>query len=143
MKDQFVPSELSLKLKEKKFNEPCLAYHSASTLGQVKNDGKELEFRLWYFNDNAPKTNSEIAKLKQFTDGWISVCAPLYQQVQEWAIAKNYYFEVSSFPIYNGKYGYRFGRGQGTSGGFTPNLDGETRRDAFNKAIDELLKIMA
>lgn len=118
MKDLFVPYELAAKLRQKGFKEQCCAYFNTDP--QLKEPA---------FNFVAP-----------FKHEWC-LPAPLYQQVNDWLITKNYYAHVSDFPLYNNRYGYRYGRGNNLDG-FSIHLTPSTRYEALNKAIEEVLKIM-
>lgn len=69
MKDLFVPYELAVKLKEKGFNNECMAYYETTP------DYKFI-FR------GLPGYNRLIGELPNLLD--LTVCAPLWQQVIDW-----------------------------------------------------------
>ena len=86
MKKYFVPYSIALKLKEKGFVEECWAsYDCALTSKKDKEQGYsgsfgwkkgECNFNKGYFLNNSPSDYSSAA--------WISVGAPIYQQVIDW-----------------------------------------------------------
>lgn len=72
MKEQFVPYELSLKLKELGFNEPCFAtYRNEACTGSPFEYNLDYHTKVQFDNNLCPK-NSE------YINDWIS--APTYQQ---------------------------------------------------------------
>lgn len=69
MKHLFVPYETALQLKEKGFDEPCLAYYGNSTLTFDKHEYLECDIKANYIL------------------GWkkhVITLTPLYQQVIDW-----------------------------------------------------------
>jgi hypothetical protein len=73
MKEQFVPYEIAIKLKEKAFNEPCLAYYNQLT--------NHKEFHL--FGLNTPG-QSEYTNTSLWNKKAHACSAPLWQQVIDW-----------------------------------------------------------
>ena len=73
MKEQFVPYEIALKLKEKGFNETCLAYYN-----KLPN---HKEFQLFGLNTpgQSEYTNRSLWNKKDY-----ACAAPLWQQVIDW-----------------------------------------------------------
>lgn len=69
LKHLFVPYELAVKLKEKEFNEPCIAYYHE--------DNKTNLFNISHnqFSDEFSTVNNNSSHL---------ICSPLYQQVVDW-----------------------------------------------------------
>lgn len=136
MKHLFVPYELALKLKEKKFNEPCISFYSKDE--KLGFDGKYHSIKDGYKNS----TVNDIW-IKKYKEDYQCVTSPLYQQVVDWFREKHkIHIAVSSFPIYNNKYGYQYNRGGITSSGWTPYFEGETYYDTFNKVIEEALNLI-
>ena len=118
MKKLFVPYELALKLKEKGFDEPCIA---------VYREGK-LKFPV---TGNFDLTNSIIHHSSDIT-------APLYQQVIGWFIEKDIWFNIGLsgdrtffMVIYKLEDGTLY-----NEKGF------ETLNEALNKAIKQTLKLL-
>lgn len=119
----FMPYELALKLKEKHFNEPCLAWHDSDAT-----DNDEIEWET--------TCNSDLSYIKNCT-------LPLYQQAVDWFREK---YGVEIWVEYSGKTGKSRKRKyyslvnyvQGTiKEGFFYNHKG-----ALNKAIEEALKLI-
>lgn len=71
MKKQFCPYNISLKLKELGFDEPCLGYYPPL----------KKELTIWY--------NQEIANEGEF------ILAPFWQQAIDWFIEKGLYISIS------------------------------------------------
>ena len=122
MRHLFVPHDLALRLKEKGFDAPCLAWYDK--------DG-DLVYELRGAYDETANRNS------YFNSG--GCAAPLYQQVTDWLEKKGYYAEVSIRPVYNARYGFRYGKIMHTTTGYTPDFDSETRYETWAKAIKEVL----
>ena len=135
MKHLFVPYEMALKLKEKGFNEPCLALFN--------NSDKPI------IAGNTPVFNSKTV------DDSI-ICAPTHQQVQDWF--ETHGVSVETFLTMMG--GWRFDLkpidSKGTrlfqkngleimQGGKIPadfNETFDTKYQALNKAIEEALTLI-
>ena len=78
MKNLFVPYEIALKLKEKGFNEQCLAvYNSSKTFIPIDSFKSETDL----------VKNSELNENGQFCT------APLYQQVIDFLKSKGYHLQ--------------------------------------------------
>jgi hypothetical protein len=76
MKQQFVPYEIAVMLKEKGFDEPCLGYYTQYT-------GTEVENHLSYVSNHISENhNSNITTPPWYTG--VDVTAPLWQQVIDW-----------------------------------------------------------
>lgn len=88
MKELFVPYALAIQLKEKGFQEPCLAYYQVSKLFS---EGYKLNY-IQYEEDN-PLINNMLSK---------DISAPLYQQVIDW-FRENYEIYISSFIQFQNK----------------------------------------
>lgn len=111
---RFLPPYLSLLLKNKGFNEPCLASYKGDVLSLVTNPNK---------NKNSLDPTE--------------VTAPTYDQVLEWFREKHkIHVAASSFPVYNDKYGYQFSR-RGLTGGWMVDFSGKTYYDSLNTAIEQ------
>jgi|ERR1017187_5834217 hypothetical protein len=123
MKHLFVPYELAVKLKEKGFDWNCIKFWV---------DGK----LILALNTDIGNTNTQLSKLLEKY-----VAAPLYQQVTDWLISKNIYAHVSDFPMYNGKYGYRYGKGTSVEG-FSIYSKLANRCDVLDFAMEEALKLI-
>jgi hypothetical protein len=87
MKEQFVPYEIALKLKEKGFDEPCLGYYTQYT-------GIEENAFSIYSN---PIKNSDINTPEWYTGK--DCAAPLWQQVIGWLREKHNLRIFESTPI--------------------------------------------
>lgn len=122
MQHLFVPFKIAKKLKDLGFNEPCLG-------GFYDYAGSQSEQLITDDHEQHEQFHQQIC------------LAPLYQQVQDWFLKKGIYVDTSFYPVYNGKYGYRYGRGNPVSG-YTPHFEGENRYDALNKAIEEALNLI-
>jgi hypothetical protein len=70
MKDQFVPYEIAVKLKEKGFDEPCLGFYY---------DEGKFSFWNWTVFNEYPHLTKNTAMI--MTD---YISAPLWQQVIDW-----------------------------------------------------------
>jgi hypothetical protein len=95
MKNQFVSYELSVKLKELGFDEPCLAVY-----GYTMTDfEKEFRERLVYHEEISltEGRRMEFDDLKNSAIGF-DIAAPLYQQVFDWFREKhNAYTDITRF----------------------------------------------
>lgn len=144
MKHLFVPYELALKLKEKGFNEPCIAFIP-------DDDHTDQEFlQSQYFVHNSDNKGVTV----------VNLCAPLYQQVIDWLDSKN--IHISIHPEFykdginwnwqvleydpNGeedplthRYSYTTHRSTGMYG---DNGEYPKRMDAVRAAIEEALKLV-
>jgi hypothetical protein len=85
MKDQFVPYEESLELKEIGFNEPCFALFS---LGLEKNNYTELQFKIDHsyahsFGAYIPIMDNFFPPVMYNSDLHVPT-APLWQQAFDW-----------------------------------------------------------
>ena len=95
IKHLFVSYDIAKQLKEKGFDEPCLAWHLW--------DGTELNKE---FKDKvsqplySPKTNTEFQEAKH-------IGAPLYQQVIDW-FREQKQIEINVFSVKPFVYGYSF-----------------------------------
>ena len=72
MKQQFVPYEIAIKLKEKGFNEPCLANYC----------DKDLIPYRGYPDEGDEDSNFSTTINENITSLWVT--APLWQQVIDW-----------------------------------------------------------
>lgn len=136
MKHLFVPYELALKLKEKGFDEECFARYNGGEFQLTKHQNWNLYPNVYRID----VPNTKIGLIKSGTP--VIISAPLYQQVIDWFREKyKIHVAASSFPIYNGKYGYQYQRA-GTSYGWTPHFEGNSYYEALNKAIEEALKLI-
>lgn len=101
MENQFIPYELSLKIKELGFDEPCLGYYTSTGYFNSK---KELKWRKWQFSYNfQPITNKQLTWKYSKTENVQQVVAPLYQQALDWFREKGYENWVS-----HNEEGYQF-----------------------------------
>ena len=93
MKQEFLPYELAVKLKELGFDEPCLAYYQKSAvIGDATILPIQIRNKASNFNDN------EYSKM-----GVPFCSAPLYQQAFRWFREKhNLMFQI--FYLRNGNY---------------------------------------
>ena len=80
MKELFIPFELSLKLKQKGFDELCMSYYSCHAFMGTGNNPK---WKLWDFEVNDNCRNSYEFMLGD------SCTAPLWQQVIDWLREKH------------------------------------------------------
>jgi len=138
MKHLFIPYKLALQLKEKGFDEPCFT---------------------WFLNK---KLEEDSAKFFFFTHSYRShkgyksvpaeefISAPLYQQVVEWFYNKHRIFvEADGYIIDSGEYDgcYGFKATIRVAENYKEKIlftQGEfpTREKAWNKAIEETLKLI-
>jgi len=105
MKEQFVPYEIAIKLKEKGFIDECMAnYEISLTAQENEEDGfsgpfgwkkGEVNFNKGYFVNNS---------LFDFSnENWLMCAAPLWQQVIDWLEDKfNLKFSIAYWNGYNG-----------------------------------------
>lgn len=110
MKEQFVPYEIAIKLKEKGFIDECMAYYEISLTAQEnEEDGfsgpfgwkkGEVNFNKGYFVNNS---------LFDFSnENWLMCAAPLWQQVIDW-LSNTHNIEVDALRytysggVYKGK----------------------------------------
>ena len=123
MKHLFMPYELALQLKEKGFDEPCLAYWST-------------------YNKSIP----ELVINEQSKGNWSlkeDYCtAPLYQQVIDWFETKGIYISINtacySVPIWSD---WCVQRIEPYTEVFSEQDESyENKYEALNKAIEEALK---
>ena len=84
MKEQFIPYELALKLKELGFDEECIGYY------QVVNN-KTILFKI----PTQPSHTSSQEKVK-YIYGIKSIQAPLWQQAFDWFRIGGYYNYITS-----------------------------------------------
>lgn len=119
MNKYFLPYAESLEMKLLDFDEECLAYWNADPY-----------FKTPIFN-----------LVKPFHHEWC-IPAPLIQQTIDWLVSKGLYADASFNTIYNGKYGYKYGRISSVTSGYTPDFEGNTREEALLKAIRECIKII-
>jgi hypothetical protein len=119
MKHLFVPYELAVKLKEKGFDEECLAFYM----------GKKLQICTYTFSDR--NINSSFS-----TD--VKLCSgPLYQQVIDWFDDKSIDIEKPikcSLGYLPHVYQYKMCMWQGDYY--------KTKYEALTKAIEEALKLI-
>jgi hypothetical protein len=82
MKEQFVTYEIAKRLKELGFNEPCLATYNERR--------DEVEFQMFTSYNMAGQNNAQPPKgfLNSVVHKKI-ICAPLWQQVEEWLREKH------------------------------------------------------
>lgn len=156
MKHLFVPYELALKLKEKEFNEECMAgYECALTSKKDPQDGYsgahgwkkgECNFSTDYFKNRSEADTSN--------KNWLIVSAPRYQQVIDWFETEHkihicYYLTASLYWEYRIVIDFtKTHKGYGNFNYFdkiinTP-IDStfKTKYEALNKAIEEALKVI-
>ncbi|MFW6225475.1 MAG: hypothetical protein ACOC3V_00785 [bacterium] len=88
MKNQFVPVELAIKLKELGFNDPCFGYFDIKGLNAHKHPKNPMNLNSNWVED---KKNTIVS-------------APIYQQVFEWFRMVH---EIDIYPM-NYKNGYTF-----------------------------------
>lgn len=118
MKNLFVPLEIALQLKEKGFNEPCLAYFAA------ENNEEGYVFEI---------DSAHALSLYANTDSHLLV--PLYQQVIDWLDIKHGIFISIHKPYKHLPYGFSINR-------IVSGNRFETNREALNQAIIESLKLI-
>ena len=92
MKEQFVPYEIAILLKEKGFTDECMAsYQISLTAQENEEDGfsgsfgwekGEVNFNKGYFVNCAPYCDFS-------NKSWLSCAAPLWQQVIDWLREKH------------------------------------------------------
>lgn len=133
MNHLFVTYEIAKLLKEKGFDEPCIAHYVIED-SDFRMSSKKIVVLRNLVNSTGILTGIKPSSIE------CNVCAPFYQQAVDFILSKGVYVGVSDFPIYNDKYGYRYGRG--TASGYTPNFDGTTRYEALEKAILEALTLI-
>lgn len=124
MEELFVTYELALLARKKGFRDECLAYYRRPNM--------LLPFPQ---ERNEPISGHYISLDNR-------LCAPLYQQLQDWLLTKGIYAEPSLTTIYNDKYGYRYGRLSGSVSGYTPDFEGNTRKDALIIALKSGLALL-
>jgi hypothetical protein len=83
MKNLFVNNDIAKKLKEKMFDEPCLAYYSGSDL-----EDKTIYTFTTFSIGSSIHRNSIEGFDKSYT-----FSAPLYDQVVSWLESKNIFFD--------------------------------------------------
>lgn len=129
MENLFVPYEVALKLKEKGFNEPCLARYDSFTL----------------------KLDYNFAGLYPFDTIPIHLPAPLYQQAVDWLRIKHgiwLYVDIESEYFNEGKqFMFGWNVNQITTNKSCGSADDsksifKTYNEALNKAIEEALKLI-
>lgn len=119
MKHLFISQELALKLKEKKFNEPCLGYYGIWST--------ELQFPVY------------AGELENWNTIENLCSAPLYQQVIDWFREKhNISIELH---WQQGSQGWSYCYGYNAGDWFFPK---ETYKyyEALTKAIEEAIKLI-
>jgi hypothetical protein len=102
MKEQFVPYEIAILLKEKGFTDECMASYDISLTAQEdEEDGfsgsfgwekGEVTFNKGYFANGVPYCDFS-------NEHWLYCAAPLWQQVIDWLLDK-YMIHVSIYPIH-------------------------------------------
>lgn len=122
MKNLFVPIEIALTLKEKGFNEPCLAYFAA------ENNEEGYVFEI---------DSKHALSLSENTDSHL--LAPLYQQVIDWLDIKHGIF-IAIHKEFRPPFQYGFVVNKMIFAGIPNKM--ETSREALNKAIIESLKLI-
>ena len=123
MKHLFVPYELALKLKEKGFDEPCIAHH---VFEQPENN-YVFQMGAYFYREIKPNYTP----------------APLYQQVVDWLYEKGVSLELYSCDM--GKNFNHVLRKVGRNLYEIKALDNKAvpdRYQAFNKGIEEALKLL-
>ena len=126
MKHLFVPYELSVKLKEKGFDEDCIAYYDVEDGNALKPIPMGQEINAFRSNTNS-----------------LMVATPIYQQVVDWLYEKGVSLELYSCDM--GKNFNHVIRKVGRNLYEIKALDNKAvpnRYDAFNKAIEEALKLL-
>jgi hypothetical protein len=93
--DMFLPYELSLKLKELKFNEPCLAFYATDPF--TKADDMQLKMVK-----QLPNTPIDACRNSEFGG---SIAAPTFQQASDWILLKYGYFISSTYDTYKKLHG--------------------------------------
>jgi hypothetical protein len=92
MKDQFVPHEIAILLKEKGFTDECMAsYQISLTAQENEEDGfsgpfgwekGEVNFNKGYFANGVPYCDFS-------NEHWLYCAAPLWQQVIDWFLEEH------------------------------------------------------
>jgi hypothetical protein len=136
MENLFVSYEITKLLKEKGFNEPCIAYHR-ELIGSKE--------PIFYINSNngKPFVNSELGDNK-----YNMVAVPMFQQVIDWLEIKG--VSIWAFPVYRGENIAFF---KVNMAKFYTEIDTEelfgvlndtfnTKKEALNKSIEEALKLI-
>lgn len=129
MKDFFVPYEIAVILKDKGFNEPCMACYD----------------KLNMFSTYSPS----IFEPKNYNTSGYCCSAPLYQQVLTWLRKVHGIQLFNDCTYYDGfHYGYKWIKSNGDYGEWWKDNDGEspdgwdTPEEALNEAIKETLKLI-
>ena len=120
----FVPYVLAVKLSNKGFKEPVLANYVVDTTNK---EGVHSLVLSGVYRKNGNRRLGLVS-------------APLYQEVVEFFINKGITIRASEFPVYNGKFGYICG--WGSLSGWSVDFDGNSRQDAWNKAIEQALTLI-
>lgn len=129
MKHLFVPYEIALQLKEKGFNEGCLAFYKDKSLEFVCQDNDEEIFCF----------NKTIDKRFPWTPISHITTAPLFQQIIDW-FREKYNIDIHHVIVAGMHYGYclfknrkRINKEQGFF--ISP-------KEALHQAIEEALKLI-
>ncbi len=145
MKNLFVPYELAVKLKEKGFDEYCLA--------EFINGGVFTVHGSIDDDEDVPDTDMEFSTYKNslanYNEMYNPIAAPLYQQVVDWFKEKHQLhistylcgmdficYKVQGFGVKNADFVNSYGEKNDTTGMFTSNYE------ALNKAIEAALKLI-
>lgn len=130
MEKEFVPFELSVKLKEIEFDEPCLALY--------KRDGSELA-TLDYIDYDRLKGS----KNSELTGYWYNTAAPIWQQVFDWFREK---YNLSYCVAFNGSESYYWWITECKEFGVDVNsideLDFETYEEARKACLEKLIQLV-
>ncbi len=132
MNHLFVSNQIAKQLKEKGFDEPCLAYYS----------GSDLEDKTLYTHTTFSIGSSIHRNGIEGFDKSYTFSAPLYQQAIDWLREKHKLFIIlnctnTKYP--NGNWECEVSRNNDREYG---HFGFETHHEALNKAIDEALKLI-
>ena len=125
MKHLFVDYELAVKLKEKGFDEPCLAGFLIADDGQ---------FSIYGIDTN----HESLSEIEE--ENWLN--APLYQQVVDWLLDNH---EIDIDTHYNSNLTKKHQFQIHTKDGFCKvdsDLEFDSKHEMLTKAIEEALKLI-
>ena len=127
MKQEFIPYEQALEIKELGFDEPCLAFY----------DGKNAE--SFYFNNMRDASGDYIPFQKHDRLKWFG--APLYQQAFRW-FREKYDLQTSNIMFSNGKYDTGITRYKGTQSVWGDGPIYDTYEEAELECLKKLIEIV-
>ena len=94
MKNEYIPYEQALELKELGFDEPCLAYLIGFGDGTKENGRYKInQQQMFYPNDTSPDDKAEELGLHPF----VMCGVPLFQQAFRWFREKHGLFSIIDF----------------------------------------------